>query len=202
MFNADEGFFYLCFVLIDHFMDKIRIKCPVCGAILEALDDPANVEKNVKCPNCNQRNKFKDFKLIVPSLTPIASENDETQVATKRNDSVGYLLDRETCRRYPLREGKQLIGRKPHKNPPKADIPIETTDQGMSREHLYIEVMSGRDGRYHVYVSNAKNLNSTEINGIVLADGDKVSIKHGDVLKLCDTQLVYISTPVNDETAL
>ena len=202
MFTSGRGFFYLCFVLIDHLMDKIRIKCPVCGAILEALDDPANVEKNVKCPNCNQRNKFKDFKRIVPAPTPIASENDETQIATKRNDSVGYLLDRATYRRYPLREGKQLVGRKPHKNPPKADIPIETTDQGMSREHLYIEVMAGRDGRNHVYVSNAKNQNPTEINGVKLADGDKVGIRHGDVIKLCDTQLVYVGTPIDDATEI
>ena len=184
-------------------MDKIRIKCPICGAILEALDDPANAEKNVKCPNCNQRNKFKDFKrVVVPMPTPIASEKDETQIASMGKDSVGYLLDRMTYRRYPLREGKQLVGRKPRKNPAKADIPIETTDQGMSREHLYIEVMAGHDGRYHVYVSNAKNQNPTEINGVTLADGDKVSIRHGDVLKLCDTQLVYVGTPINDETEI
>lgn len=183
-------------------MEKIRIKCPVCGAILEAIDDPANAEKNVKCPNCNQRSKFKDCKRIVPTPVPVSSENDDTQIGLKRDDSAGYLLDRATYRRYPLREGKQLVGRKPHKNPPKADIPIETADQGMSRAHLYIEVMSGRDGRYHVYVSNAKNQNPTEINGVKLADGDKVGIRHGDVIKMCDTQLVYVGTPINDETEI
>ena len=195
-------FFYLCSESINSNMDKVRIKCPVCGAILEAVDDPSNAEKNVKCPNCQQRNKFKDFKRIVQAPVPVPSENDETQIASMRNDSVGYLLDRVTSRRYPLREGKQLVGRKPHKTPPKADIPIETTDQGMSREHLYIEVMAGRDGRHHIYVSNAKNQNPTEINGNKLADGDKVGIRHGDVLKLCDTQLIYVSTPVNDETEI
>ena len=137
-----------------------------------------------------------------PAPAPVPSENDETQIGVMRKESVGYLLDRATYRRYPLREGKQLVGRKPHKNPPKADVPIETTDQGMSREHLYIEVMAGRDGRYHVYVSNAKNQNPTEINGIKLADGDKVGIRHGDVIKLCDTQLVYVGTPINDETEI
>lgn len=183
-------------------MNKIRIKCPVCGAILEAVDDPANAEKNVKCPNCLQRNRFKVFKRIVPAQAPIASEDDDTQIASMRKESAGYLLDRLTARRYPLKEGKQLVGRKPHKSPPRADIAIETTDQGMSREHLYIEVMAGRDGRYHVYVSNAKNQNPTEINGTRLADGDKVGIRHGDIIKLCDTQLIYVGTPVDDETEI
>lgn len=202
MFKNEWGFFYICSEPINTVMEKIRIKCPVCGAILEVLDDPANAEKNVKCPNCQQRNKYKDFKRIIPSPAPVVSENDETQIASMKKDLAGYLLDRLTGRRYPLREGKQLVGRKPHKSTPKADIPIETTDQGMSREHLFIEVMVGRDGRYHVYVSNAKNQNPTEINGNRLADGDKISIRHGDVIKLCDTQLIYLGTPVNDETEI
>lgn len=182
-------------------MEKIRIKCPVCGAVLEAMDDPANAEKYVKCPNCQQRNKFKDFKRMAASA-PIPTVEDETHVQKMRKEFPGYLMDRVSSRRYPLREGKQLVGRKPHKSPPKADVPIETTDQGMSREHLYIDVMAGRDGRYHIYASNAKNQNPTEINGITLADGDKVAIRHGDILKLCDTELVFVGTPINDETVL
>lgn len=183
-------------------MGTIRIKCPVCGAILEAKDDPSNAEKFVRCPNCQQRNKFKDFKRIIPAPAPIATENDETQISLKKKDSVGYLLDRVSGRSYPLKEGKQLVGRKTHKSASKADTPIETTDKGMSREHLFIEVMAGRDGRHHVYVSNAKNQNPTEINGVKLEDGDKIGIRHGDILKLCETQLVYIGTPIDDETVL
>jgi len=183
-------------------MEKIRIKCPVCGAVLEALDDPANERKSVKCPNCQQRNKFVDFKRVVPISAPVPSESDDTQIGIMRNDSVGYLMDRMTYRRYPLREGRQIVGRKPHRSTPKADIPIETTDQGMSREHLCIEVMAGRDGHYHVYASNAKNHNPTIINGVKLGEGDKVGLRHGDVIKLSDTQLVFVGTPVNDETEI
>ena len=183
-------------------MEKIRIKCPVCGAVLEALDNPANAEKNVKCPNCHQRNRFKDFKRIGFSPAQIPTANDETQIGQSQIGSAGYLLDKTTYRRYPLNEGRQIVGRKTHKTPSKADIPIETSDQGMSREHLCIEVMNGRDGRYHVYASNAKNQNPTEINGIRLEDGDKVGLRHGDVIKLCDTQLVYVGTPINDETEI
>ena len=43
-------------------MNTIRIKCPVCGAILNAKDDPSNVKKSVTCPNCKERRKFTEFK--------------------------------------------------------------------------------------------------------------------------------------------
>lgn len=179
---------------------KIRIKCPVCGAILEVVDNPANYEKNVTCPNCKQKNKFKAFKRIIPAETPAGG--DETQIEFHRDTTPGYLLDKTTGRRYALNVGRQLVGRKPQKTPPKADIPIETKDPGMSREHLYLDVMKGRDGHYHIYASNAKNLNPTYINDAILKDGDKVGIKHGDILRLCDTPLQYVGNVIDDETTL
>ena len=161
---------------ISSLMETIRIKCPVCGAVLEVLDDPANAEKNVKCPNCQQRNKFNDFKRVLPAPVPVSPEQDETHIDVMREESAGYLLDRMTGRSYPLHKGKQLVGRNTHKSAPKADIPVETADLGMSREHLFIDVMSGRDGRYHIYVSNAKNQNPTQINGAPLAHSSAIII--------------------------
>ena len=183
-------------------MDKIRIKCPVCGAVLEAVDDPSNVDKFVRCPNCHQRNKFNDFRRITPVPAPIPPEDDETRVEAIQKEPAGYLMDRVTYRRYPLREGKLLVGRKPHRTPPRADIAIETSDQGMSREHMFLEVMAGCDGHYHVYVSNAKNQNPTKINGTKLEDGDRIGLRHGDIIKLSETQLVYVGTLINDETEI
>ncbi len=179
-------------------MKTIRIKCPVCGTVLEVPDDPANAEKSVRCPNCRQRNPFKDFKSVAPR--PLPPEEDETQTEKMRDDEAGYLWDRVTDRRYPLRKGKQLVGRRPHNKPPKADIAIETEDQGISREHLYIDVMAGRDGRFHVYVSNARNKNATEINGKKLKDGDILGLRHGDVIRMNETPLTYIGTPIDDKT--
>lgn len=182
-------------------MDKIRIKCPFCGAILETLDNPANYEKNIVCPNCKTKNKFKDFKRIISK--PISSpEDDVTQFDTKTQDKVGYLLDVKTHRQYYLKEGKNLIGRLTMKTPPLADIPIETLDMGMSRKHLYIDVMKGRDGRFHAYAYNASNKNATLINGVILEDDDKIGIQNDDIITLCETKLRYVSSKVDDKTEL
>jgi pSer/pThr/pTyr-binding forkhead associated (FHA) protein len=180
-------------------MERIRIKCPNCGAILEVIDNPANAGKNVTCPNCKVRNKYEDFKRVIPR---IEAEDDVTQIETRIKGTIGYLLQIDTGKQYPLKEGRNLVGRRPIKNPPKADIAIETTDNGMSREHLYIDVMKGRDGYYHVYASNAKNKNATTINGATLEDGDEIGLKHGDTLMLCDTQLRYVASPIEDDTEL
>ena len=190
-------------------MNTIRIKCPVCGAILNAKDDPSNVRKSVTCPNCRERRKFTEFKVIVPvdpspvdaGQEPVA---DETQVVLRRRpeSSPGYLLDKATGQCYPIPAGEHFIGRKTSKSPSKADIAIETTDRGMSRLHLKILCSLAQDGRYHVSVANAENKNPTLVNGERLIDGDVVGIKHGDVLTLCETRLEFVGNPVEDRTEL
>ena len=171
-------------------MEKIRIKCPSCGAILEALDNPANVGKIVICPSCKVKNKFEDYIRVVRPASNASTP------------SAGYLIDLTTQKTYPLYEGRILLGRMTYKTPPKANLPIATDDAGMSREHLYLDVVKSRDDRFHVYASNAKNQNPSSINGVPLADGDKIGLRHGDVLTLCNTRLRYVGTPVDDETIL
>ena len=182
-------------------MDRIRIKCPFCGAILETLDNPANYEKNIVCPNCKTKNKFKDFKRVI--TRPVSSqEDDTTHFETKTKDTVGCLVDLLTQRKYLLKEGKNLIGRLTVKTPPLADIPIATQDMGMSRKHLFIDVIKGRDGRFHAYAYNASNKNATLINGVVLEDDDKIGLKHDDILTLCETKIRYVGGSIDDETDL
>ena len=189
-------------------MNTIRIKCPVCGAILNAKDDPSNIRKNVTCPNCKERQKFTEVKVIVP-VTPSAggvgqeTASDDTQVCVRgRESSPGYLLDKTTGKSYPLTPGDHIAGRKTSKSPSRADIAIETTDRGMSRMHMKILCAIAQDGRYHVSVSNADNKNPTLINGEPLLDGDVVGIKHGDIITLCETRLEYICNQVEDRTEL
>lgn len=179
-------------------MEIIRIKCPQCSAILEAQDNPANYEKNVTCPNCKTKNRFKDFKRVIPR----ENLDDSTQIERLEKGTPGHLLDISSGREYPLNEGRNLVGRKPLNSPPKADIAIVTDDRFMSREHLLLDVIKGRDGRYHVYASNAKNQNETLINGALLESGDKVGLKHGDILKLGETSLKYIGFVLDDATEL
>lgn len=183
-------------------MNTIRIKCPVCGAVLVAKDDPNNAGKYVSCPNCHEKRKFMEFKKIPLNSKYQDDETDVTELNSKKDTTPGRLLDRKTGMSYALSEGKHIVGRKPLKSAPKADIPIVTNDLGMSRAHVKLKIALARDGRYHVYVSNAENLNPTYINGELLKEGDEVGIKHGDILKLCETELVFIGSTIEEETEL
>lgn len=200
-------------------MNIIQIQCPTCGAVLKVYDDPANINRSVKCPNCKERNQFTAFKRVapakeVPPAPPSGGKKPEqepvevekTQIKTKKKPNVdpGFFEDKATGMRYDIPDGSSTVGRKTTKTPSKADIPILTSDQFMSRVHMKVQAAIGKDGLYHVYVSNAENKNPTYINGKELKGDDVLGIRHGDNLQLGDTVLVYSSssTDQTDKTEL
>ena len=146
-------------------MVAIRIKCPVCGAVLGVRQMPQNMDKVVTCPNCQVANKFRDFKRFEPK--PV---DDSTQISADVKGFAGKLVDIATKREYPLQEGVNLVGRMTYKTPPKADIP---------------------DGFYHHYVYNASNANPTFVNDAILEEGDKPGLKSGDTIRSSETVLRF-----------
>lgn len=181
-------------------MEKIRIKCPYCSAVLEVDDNPAFVGKTLKCKNCGSKDKFENFKRIVPKAPAAEVETEVFRSSSPK--SPGLLLNISDGHEYPLSEGVQTVGRKPKEGPAKADIAIVTSDKFMSRCHLRLEVMMGRDGFYHVYASNDGNKNPTYINGALLEDGDKVGVSHASTIRMGETTLRYVGTPTEIETEL
>ena len=181
-------------------MEKVRIKCPVCGVILEADDNPSNYEKNVTCPNCKTKNKFSSYKRVSPVSSP--AEDSTTVIKRVSDGTTGALMDPLTGKKYPLAEGRNLIGRMTHNSPSKASVPISTDNRRMSRSHLFIDVIKGADGRYHAYASNASNLNETIINGVVLQNEDMLSLKDQDTLSLSGTKLIFLGNRIDDETVI
>ena len=178
-------------------MENIRIKCPNCGAILTVTDNPANAGKNVKCPNCGIRSKYEEFRRIASpekcdDRTVVPGNKGEKGEKGEVPDRPGRLRDEATGREYQLREGTNLIGRMTYQSAPKASLPILTDDRGMSRAQFYIDVMMGRDGHYHSYISNASNKNATLVNAEELQPSDKVGLKDGDIISVSHTKLQFV----------
>lgn len=180
--------------------NDIHVKCPVCGVPLAIKNVSGITKKMVTCPNCKEKRPFSEFRLLEKESEKTV--DDETRVTFNINSAPGYFLDRDTGMKYELKEGRFTIGRKPANSPPKADIPILTTDMGMSRVHMTVDVAVARDSRYHVYVSNAENKNPSYVNGELLTGDDSVGLNNGDIVKLCKTELEYRGTVVDDRTEL
>lgn len=171
-------------------METLQVKCPNCGAVLSIKVNSyeASVDKLLACAVCKTKNKLRDYKRYVKN-----EESDETHVHFSMKESVGKLTDLATGLEYNLREGSNTIGRKTYNTESKASLPIKTDDMGVSRLHACLEVMKGRDGRYHVYISNMANKNRTFINDDLLENDDKIALQDGDIINASVTRLRYSS---------
>ena len=188
-------------------MDKrIKIKCPVCGAVLKVKNAPGIEGKQVSCPVCNKKLPFTAFTLV--NEQPYTPSGDATQCAfssggteqtrvagggdaTEINLSaapVGVLhLEGTTCR-YPLRVGRNVVGRKAESS--HADFQIPCQSRKNSREHLLIEVSA-----YHGQVTRIVSLykqevGTTHIGTSQLCYGDRVYLQIGDRIRLPEGVLV------------
>lgn len=177
----------------------LKVKCPNCGARLTVKVPPSMdmTKGTLTCVNCNVRSPWANFQRVVEK--PV---QDETQIVAKIHDTIGYLLDDNTHTEYKLKQGRQLIGRMTYTAPPKADVPIMVEDRTFSRAQFYLTVVSGRDGRFHTYISEASTSNPTYVNNKKLEPGDEVGLKHNDIISAGNTKLRFIGTSVSDKTVL
>lgn len=117
-------------------------------------------------------------------------------------NAAGWLIvhtENKAPENFPLKEGRNLIGRKTSKNNP--EIPIN--DQYASRRHALLIVR--KTERYEYEYSIADNaealgkpsLNGTYINGNSTRIAEKsVKLKDGDTIQVGETKLVLKSAKV------
>ena len=183
-------------------MEKIIVKCPNCGKILNIVDESlAQKGKVIKCPVCKVANPFENFKKPKPKVT---EEEDKTCLGGdlgfedrtclpeyQKATNIGHLWDEATKMRYNLQVGINLIGRMTYQSAPAATVPIRTEDRGFSRRHLIIEVCKDADGVFRYYVYNSENKNPTTVNGVQLNANDKIILHNGDVIRSSSTVLIF-----------
>ena len=185
--------------------DIIQIQCPDDGAVLAITNQPGLENKRVTCPVCKKSRPFTQYKKInskgSKDDTALPESNGEKTTPgyggcdqhnfTMENRSLGRLAVISTGEHYPLRSGRQVIGRKASSS--QADIQIDTGDgRHMSRSHMVIEVsyVKGK-GFVHCAKLFKDQCNDTFVNSVKLEAGDSIVLHHGDVLRLPDAELKF-----------
>lgn len=179
-------------------MEKLRIKCPKCGAVLQ-VNKVDNIENRlILCYVCKETSR--GFKEYIPKRTQVSSSDetqygplsDETQYSTGGDEtqycpsapkslSFGKLVDVASGRCYPLSAGMNIVGRQATTST--AAVQITTDDRHMSRSHAKIEVKTFPDGEAICYLSNSENKNPTYVNNRLVENADRIILQNGDMLK-------------------
>lgn len=76
--------------------EYIRIKCPVCGAILQVRNLPDVESKYVTCPVCNTRNCVKDYGYIMDQDSWVITETIQKKKKFNINEFMLKLRNSHT----------------------------------------------------------------------------------------------------------
>lgn len=181
--------------------ELIKIRCPFCSSTLSVAPVPGIESKSVTCPVCKRKSPFTDFKQFESQEKPtsyegagISRNNIITEQKEKNNvgnNMVGQLCMLKSGATFPLKPGRNVVGRKATSS--KATIQIPSGEnKRISREHLIINAnpMAGQGYMYTVSLFK-DHVNPTLINGTELQPGEEMPLKHGTRIDLPDLPLRF-----------
>lgn len=166
---------------------------------MSVKNQPGIEKKNVTCPVCGYKGLFTAFERMVVDEDPPTDysgkaqktgNKDETDVDLNLNFTLGRIKVMGTGLSFQLKPGKNLIGRKASVSSAQFQIPC--SGNRMSREHLVIEIRKVPGKGFVHYVSLYKEkVNATYIGDTRLEYGDTLVLKHGDVIKLPEADILF-----------
>lgn len=191
-------------------MENVKIKCPWCSSVLSVKLVPGIENKSVNCPVCKHKSPFVEFEKVVAAppkpATPPARPSGAVNPGGERtiyggatpanghattvlpdagsaNACVGRLEIPSTGEVFPLRPGRNVIGRRASQSG--ANIQISTSQKMISREHFVIDMQSTASMGNAYIVSLAKEqVNPTFVGTNRLEFKDAVLLNNGDIIRL------------------
>jgi predicted Zn finger-like uncharacterized protein len=167
------------------------ITCQSCNARLRVNEKALSPENPfINCVRCNA-----SIKVDLPA-EPAPLAEDHTIIFEPAE--VGWIVVHDEfteTQTVPLKPGRQTVGR--HSPNKKSDVPLETQDRYMSRLHLVIEIVKGKDGRYKYWVSeHPECTNPTYIDTYPLKRGTTLELVDGVIMQLGKTKVVLKTSAV------
>lgn len=166
-----------------------RIRCPKCEAYL-TFDETKYSEGQSLVFVCDQCKK--QFSIRLGKTKMKATQKEERLDEKEFQDAWGSLTVIENVFSFkqvlPLHEGDNLIGRRQPGSP--IDVPVETSDPSMDRNHCILNVRRNRQGECIYTLRDNDSLTGTFLMNELLAPKERRRIYEGDILTLGATTLI------------
>jgi pSer/pThr/pTyr-binding forkhead associated (FHA) protein len=112
---------------------------------------------------------------------PRSAQPPQQAPPSARHRPAASVVVDQTNQRYELRVGSNVVGRG-------TDADLQLLDQGISRRHLDIQFDGNFATAYDLGSTNGTTVNGHEVGSHVL--------RHGDVIRVGHTRLVFHQEPV------
>ena len=166
-----------------------RIRCPKCENYL-TFDETKYTEGQslvFVCENCK-----KQFSIRLGKTKMKVPQKEERLDETEYKEPFGCITVIENVFGFkqvlPLQEGDNKIGRRCVGTV--INVPIETSDMSMDRNHCVINVKRNKQGKLVYTLRDAPSLTGTFLNNEILGDKDRVRIEDGAIVTIGATTFI------------
>ena len=165
-----------------------RIRCPKCENYL-TFDETKYTEGQslvFVCENCK-----KQFSIRLGKTKMKVPQKEERLDETEYKEAFGSITVIENVFGFkqvlPLQEGdnngRRCVGTV-------INVPIETSDMSMDRNHCVINVKRNKQGKLVYTLRDAPSLTGTFLNNEILGDKDRVRIEDGAIVTIGATTFI------------
>ena len=166
-----------------------RIRCPKCENYL-TFDETKYTEGQslvFVCENCK-----KQFSIRLGKTKMKVPQKEECLDETEYKEAFGSITVIENVFGFEqvlqLQEGDNKIGRRCVGTV--INVPIETSDMSMDRNHCVINVKRNKQGKLVYTLRDAPSLTGTFLNNEILGDKDRVRIEDGAIVTIGATTFI------------
>lgn len=166
-----------------------RVRCPKCESYLTFDETQYSEGQSLVfvCEHCK-----KQFSIRLGKTKMKEPQKEEKLDESEYKEAFGNITVIENVFGFkqvlPLQEGDNVIGRRCVGTV--INVPIETSDMSMDRNHCVINVKRNKQGKLIYTLRDAPSLTGTFLNNEILGDKDRIRIEDGAIITIGATTFI------------
>lgn len=166
-----------------------RVRCPKCESYLTFDETQYSEGQSLVfvCEHCK-----KQFSIRLGKTKMKEPQKEEKPDESEYKEAFGNITVIENVFGFkqvlPLQEGDNVIGRRCVGTV--INVPIETSDMSMDRNHCVINVKRNKQGKLIYTLRDSPSLTGTFLNNEILEDKDRIRIEDGAIITIGATTFI------------